>query len=126
MFLTEQLMRAAGHARSDGSWSGDGGYIDLTRWVLRHDAGLIDPTSGYPPGAFDTLPMIALGGDGRLAMGTCPPTSRYLVDIPWPRHPDQEDLPGLRDEAPEERFACWPAVPLQTNFALDIAGQRVA
>src|SRR3954451_20987596 len=32
MFLTEQLLRAAGHTRADGSWLGDGGYLDLTDW----------------------------------------------------------------------------------------------
>ncbi len=124
MFLTEQLMRAAGHARNGGTWSGDGGYLDLTQWVVGLDPGLVAPAAGYPEGTFDTLPMVALGRDGRLAMGTCPPASRYLVDIPWPRHPDRDDPPALPVETHAERFACWPAVPLQTNFALDIAGQR--
>jgi hypothetical protein len=66
--------------------------------------------------------MVAVGLDGDVAVGTCPPASRHLVDVPWPRHPDESPA----DEADEDRggFACWPAVPLQTNFDLDIAGQR--
>jgi nitric oxide synthase oxygenase domain/subunit len=121
MFATEQLMRPAGHRGEDGTLVGDGGYLDLTTWAELQDAALIRPASGYPPGTFDTLPMIAIGRDADLAAGTCPPQSRYLADIPWPQHPDPVD-----DECtpPAEPFACWPVLPLQTNFALDIAGQR--
>jgi nitric oxide synthase oxygenase domain/subunit len=126
MFATEQLVRAAGHRNGDGAWTGDGGYLDLTDWVGQLDGTLIDPVREYEAATFDTLPMIAVGRDGDVAVGTCPPGRRYFVDIPWPRHPE-------RDEATDEviaggpapgAFACWPAVPLQTNFDLDIAGQR--
>jgi nitric oxide synthase oxygenase domain/subunit len=119
LFLTEQLLRAAGHRRDDGSWLGDGGYLELTDWALCTDPALVEPVPGYAPGTFDTLPMIAVGADGDVAAGTCPPPSRHLVDIPWPEHPD-----GSRPTSREEPFGCWPAVPLQTNFDLDIAGQR--
>lgn len=119
LFVTEQLLRAAGYRRDDGSWLGDGGYLDLTEWVLRTVPELVDPAAGYPAGTFDTLPMVAVGADGAAAAGTCPPGSRNLVDIPWPVHPD-----GDRPVDREEPFACWPTVPLQTNFSLDIAGQR--
>jgi nitric oxide synthase oxygenase domain/subunit len=119
LFLTEQLLRAAGHRRDGGSWLGDGGYVDLADWALRTAPALVDPAPGYPPGTFDTLPMIAVGVDGNVAAGTCPARSRHLVDLPWPVHPD-----GGGSASPEELFGCWPAVPLQTNFDLDIAGQR--
>jgi nitric-oxide synthase len=122
MFLTEQLLRAAGHTRADGSWLGDGGYLDLTDWALRTDPALVEPAPGYPPGTFDALPMLAVGADGDAATGTCPPRSRHLVDIPWPVHPEQGlVVPQVKER---EAFGCWPAVPLQTNFDLDIAGQR--
>jgi nitric oxide synthase oxygenase domain/subunit len=119
MFATEQLMRAAGYRAGDGRVSGDGGYVDLTSWVAELGEPLIEPVAGYPAGTFDTLPMIAVGRDGDIAIGTCPTPHRHLVDIPWPQHPDADD-----DEPSAPGFACWPAVPLQTNFALDIAGQR--
>jgi nitric oxide synthase oxygenase domain/subunit len=123
MFATEQLVRFAGRRRPDGSWSGDGGYLDLTSWVARIDERLISPSPGHPDGSFDTLPMVAVGRPGDIAIGTCPPHARHLVEIPWPQHPEEEpaDPPvaGAR-----EPFATWSAVPLQTNFALDIAGQR--
>jgi nitric oxide synthase oxygenase domain/subunit len=120
LFATEQLLRPAGYAQEGGGWIGDGGYLDLTDWVLARVPDLVDPAPGYPLGTFDALPMIAVGRAGTVAAGTCPPTARDLVDLPWPRHPDAaEDAPG-----PDEPFACWPTVPLQTNFALDVAGQR--
>jgi nitric oxide synthase oxygenase domain/subunit len=120
MFATEQLLRPAAYRRDDGSWVGDGGYLELTDWVADTGVELIDPAPGYPPGAFDALPMVAMGRDGELAIATPPPASRYLVDIPWPRHPDADEAATPRAEP----FACWPALPLQTNFDLDIAGQR--
>ena len=130
MFATGQLLRPAGHRSPDGTWRGDGGYLELTDWVRALEPGLVEPAEGYPGATFDTLPMVAVGLDGDVAVGTCPPASRHLVDIPWPVHPDENpDEPA--DEYPDgvadghrAGFACWPAVPLQTNFALDIAGQR--
>jgi nitric oxide synthase oxygenase domain/subunit len=123
MFATEQLVRAAGYGRNDGSWTGDGGYLELTDRVARLDGTLIDPAPGYEAGTFDTLPMIAVGHDGDVAIGTCPPGRRHLVDIPWPRHPERDE-PTAEPDVEPGAFACWPAVPLQTNFDLDIAGQR--
>jgi nitric oxide synthase oxygenase domain/subunit len=120
LFATEQLLRPAGYGRSDGGWMGDGGYLELTDWVAETDMALIAPTPDYPQATFDTLPIVAVGQNGDLAIGSCPPGSRHFVDIPWPQHPDSES----HADAPSERFACWSAIPLQTNFDLDIGGQR--
>jgi nitric oxide synthase oxygenase domain/subunit len=127
MFLTEQFLRAAGYRTGTGAdeqWTGDGGYLDVTDWVRQHGGEhLIAAMPGYRPGSFDALPMIALGTDGELVMAAVPSSSRYLIDIPWPRHPET-DRSAADDSGYGEPFACWPAVPLQTNFDLDIAGQR--
>ncbi len=132
MFITEQFLRPAGYRTStntgpDEQWTGDGGYLDVTDWVRRHGGeDLIAPMPGYRPGSFDVLPMVALGADGELVMAAVPNSARYLIDIPWPRHPetDQSTPFSADDSGYGEPFACWPAVPLQTNFDLDIAGQR--
>ncbi len=126
LFATEQLLRPAGYRRPGGTWHGDGGYLELTDWVRALEPGLIDPAESHPLGTFDTLPMVAVGRDGDVAVGTCPPAGRHLVDIPWPRHPDEhpDEQPDDDERDAAGAFACWPAVPLQTNFALDIAGQR--
>ena len=121
LFTTEQLLRPAGYVSAEGGRTGDGGYVELTEWVLGRGPGLIAPAPGYPPGTFDALPMVAVGRSGDVAVGTCPPAARYLVDLPWPCHPDDS---ADRTPPPAGPFACWPAVPLQTNFALDVAGQR--
>ncbi|GAB3248904.1 nitric oxide synthase oxygenase [Kineosporia babensis] len=123
MFVTEQMLRAAGYRTGDGEWTGDGGYLDVTDWVRSYNAQhLIEPMPGYRPGSFDVLPMIAMGAAGELVMAPVPNISRYLIDIPWPRHPESEG--PADDSGYGEPFACWPAIPLQTNFDLDIAGQR--
>ncbi len=122
LFATEQLLRPAGYVHADGGTTGDGGYADLTQWVLDRAPELVAPAVGYPPGTFDALPMVAVGRSGDVALGTCPQGARHLVDLPWPQHPDGDDAAG--GPAPAGPFACWPAVPLQTNFALDVAGQR--
>jgi nitric oxide synthase oxygenase domain/subunit len=122
LFATEQLLRPAGYVHADGGTTGDAGYADLTQWVLDRAPELVAPAAGYPPGTFDALPMVAVGRSGDVALGTCPQGARHLVDLPWPQHPDGDDAAGA--PAPAGPFACWPAVPLQTNFALDVAGQR--
>src|SRR3954451_14881627 len=119
MFVSEQLLRAAGYRRHDGSSWADAGSLDLTQWALNLEPDLVDPAPGYPAGTFDALPMVAVGVDGDVAAGTCPLPSRYFADVPWPEHPD-----GDRRTVRQEPFGCWPAVPLQTKFDLDIAGQR--
>ena len=117
MFATEQVVRFAGWRRVDGSWLGDGAYRSLTWWLQDADETLI-VTDGLP-GPYDVLPMVAVGAAGDVAVGTCPPSSQYLVDIPRPRHPDDDTEHDLSDT-----FARWHITPLQTNFDLDIAGQR--
>jgi len=123
LFLTEQMLRPAGYRTGADTWIGDGGYLDTTDWVRAHGGGsLIVPTPGYRPGTFDTLPMVAMGEDLQLVMAQVPDSSRYLIDLPWPRHPESES--SADDTGFGEPFACWPSIPLQTNFDLDIAGQR--
>nr|WP_269328317.1 nitric oxide synthase oxygenase [Kineosporia mesophila] len=124
MFVTEQMLRAAGYRTPDGGWVGDGGYLDVTDWVHRNGgSALIQRTTGYRPASFDVLPMIAMGEEGELVMASVPNAAQYLIDIPWPRHPETDVTAG-DDAAYGEPFACWPAIPLQTNFDIDIAGQR--
>ncbi|GAB6897047.1 nitric oxide synthase oxygenase [Kineosporia succinea] len=124
MFVTEQMLRAAGYHQAEGGWSGDGGYLDVTDWVRQQGGGhLIQSMPGYRPGSFDVLPMLAMGEDGELVMARVPNAERYLIDIPWPRHPETNTTAG-DDSGYGEPFACWPAIPLQTNFDIDIAGQR--
>lgn len=123
LFLTDQMLRPAGYRTGPDTWLGDGGYLDVTDWVRANGgSALITPTPGYRPGTFDTLPMVAAGEDGGLVMARVPERSRYLIDIPWPRHPESEE--SSDDAGFGEPFACWPAIPLQTNFTLDISGQR--
>jgi hypothetical protein len=91
--------------------------------VTPRRAGLVVMPTRSNDAAFDTLPMIAVGADGDVASGTCPSRGRHLVDIPWPVHPE-DDPEAVGPASADVPFGCWPAVPLQTNFDLDITGQR--
>lgn len=108
LFVTEQLVR----------FEGDRAYRSLVDWMDASDPALIQRTDGVFS-MFNVLPMLAVGEDGEVAAGTPPEARQYLIDIPAPLHPEWRLEHDFRD-----RFARWTAVPLQTNFDLDIAGQR--
>lgn len=119
LFVTEQLIR----------YADDPQYRGLADWLDSRGPDLIQrPVTPRP---FTVLPMIAIGADGDVAVGTPPPSQHYSVPIPPPRHPDEitgEARHGGPDEGFDftKTFATWTAIPLQTNFSLDIAGQRYA
>ncbi|MGF1646573.1 MAG: nitric oxide synthase oxygenase [Kineosporiaceae bacterium] len=119
LFVTEQLIR----------YADDPQYRGLVDWLDSRSPDLIQRPA--TPGPFTVLPMIAIGEAGDAAVGTPPPARHYSVPIPRPRHPD-EIVGGARDGSLDmgfdftEPFALWTAIPLQTNFSLDIAGQRYA
>lgn len=117
LFITEQLIR----------YADDPQYRHLVDWL--NARGLLDQSSTARP--FTVLPMVAIGEAGDVAVGTAPPEHHYTVPIPWPRHPDEiagdvRDGHGAAAVDATGHFAQWTAIPLQTNFSLDIAGQRYA
>jgi nitric oxide synthase oxygenase domain/subunit len=119
LFVTEQLVR----------YADDPQYRGLVDWLDAHDPGLIQRPA--TPRPFTVLPMIAIGEAGDVAVGTPPPGQHYPVPIPPPRHPEEivgevceKGLNSAFDFTGS--FALWTAIPLQTNFSLDIAGQRYA
>jgi nitric oxide synthase oxygenase domain/subunit len=119
LFVTEQLVR----------YADDPQYRELVEWLSSRGPNLIQRPEGPRP--FTVLPMVAVGDAGDVVAGTPPPGREYSVPIPRPRHPD-EVVGEARDGNADVEFdftgdfARWTAIPLQTNFSLDIAGQRYA
>ena len=100
----EQLIRYAGHRKSDGSVVGDPAYVDFTELV--HKMGWNAP--GSP---FDVLPLIISTHDTKPQLFDVPADA--VLEVPL-RHPEHEwfaDL-GLR----------WHALPAISNMRLRIGG----
>ena len=101
-----QLCGYAGHRRADGSVLGDPANERFTR--LARELGWRPPGE---PTAFDLLPWVISGPDGRPELFPLPQGLVREVRLRHPSHPWFEQL-GLR----------WYAVPVVSNMSLHAAG----
>lgn len=100
-----QLCGYAGYLEKDGTVLGDPANRQITAWAL--ELGWQPPSS---PSAFDLLPWLISGPDGRVRVFPLPPGSVMEVHLRHPRYKWLERL-GLR----------WYAVPIVSSFCFHAA-----
>lgn len=100
----EQIVRYAGHRRTDGKVIGDPRFVDFTDWV---------GAQGWvgTGGRWDVLPLAVADTRGRTRLYEIPESEVLTVPISHPERPWLADL-GLR----------WHALPAITDMELRVGG----